>query len=95
MTRISRSDRSRSARSVHQRCRSDGYLPVSTRLVLEIAERTNTDVEALPALYDAIDPEALDRLVDHPSDRPVSVTFEYYGHRITVTGDAEIDISPR
>ena len=91
MIRRPHSDRSRPAR---KRCRSDGYLSVSTRIVLEIAEKTDTDVDALPTLYEAVDPEALDRLVEHPSDRPVAVTFEYYSHRVTVTGDGEIDIRP-
>lgn len=74
--------------------RTDGYSTLSTRVVLTIADETATDIDALPTLYETINPEALDQFVESATDRTVSVTFEYYDHRITVTGDGEIDVRP-
>ncbi|MCU4743937.1 HalOD1 output domain-containing protein [Natronoglomus mannanivorans] len=77
-----------------QAYRTDGYSMISTRVVLVIADETGTEIDALPTLYETINPEALDQLVESATDRAVSVTFEYYNHRITVTGDGEIDVRP-
>lgn len=71
----------------------DSNVPdVSTAVVCHVASVTDSDPTALPPLYDAIDPEALNRLVDG-SDELV-VEFEYDGFRVTVTGDGEIDLRP-
>ncbi|MCU4974439.1 hypothetical protein OB955_17080 [Halobacteria archaeon AArc-m2/3/4] len=77
-----------------QAYRTDGYSTISTRVVLTIADETGTEIDALPTLYETINPEALDRFVDSATDRAVSVTFEYFDHRITVTGNGEIDVRP-
>ncbi|WP_207591976.1 HalOD1 output domain-containing protein [Halomontanus rarus] len=77
-----------------QAYRTDGYSTISTRVVLAIADETETDIDALPTLYETINPEALDQLVESATDRTISVTFEYYDHRITVTGDGDIDVRP-
>lgn len=50
---------------------------------------------SLPPLFDTIDPEALDRLVDHAETRGTdfSLSFEYDGCQVTVSLD-EIVIEP-
>lgn len=65
---------------------------LSTAIVIELADRTDREIDELPPLYDAIDPTALDRLVDG-ADGSVSITFEYAGHRIAVEG-REFEIRP-
>lgn len=67
---------------------------VSTTLVIELADRTNSDVTALPPLYDTIDPDALDRLVADGDDGIV-IAFDYAGHRIAVHGDGSIEFERR
>lgn len=55
-------------------------------ILAAVASELGVDVADLDQpLYDAIDPDALNRLLEHGS--AVSVTFEYDGHRITVDGD--------
>ena len=49
-------------------------------------------------LYDAIDPEALDRLVNRASHGPhgapeLSVSFPYEGCRVTVTSTGRVAVS--
>lgn len=49
-------------------------------------------------LYDVVDPEALDRLVGGEGTRsegtPSRIEFTYYGHRVVVTAEGTVDVSP-
>lgn len=67
---------------------SDGEEPVSTTVVRSLGAITNTAPEEVPPLYDSVDPDALDRLIDDGAD--VRVRFEHVGYRITVTGTGEV-----
>jgi len=59
-----------------------------TEYISAMTGREQTD---FAPLYETIDPEALDSLVDS-SDRstPVSISFEYAGHSVTVRSDGEL-----
>lgn len=65
-------------------------------VVQRVAEHTAKDAIALPPIYEAIDPEALDRLVrsGREGDGAVSIQFIYAGHRIEVEQDGTIRCSP-
>jgi len=63
---------------------------VSERVVAEVARATGRDEITLPPLYDVIDPDALDALVD--SARKVEVSFVYAGYEITVESDERISL---
>lgn len=52
----------------------------SEDIVQAVAVREGTDPTALDPLYEAIDPDALDAVVDSGA----VVTFEYEGYEITV-----------
>ena len=67
---------------------------VSTTVLIELADRTNSDVTALPPLYETIDPDALDRLVADGHD-DLEIAFDYVGHRITVHGDGSFEFERR
>jgi hypothetical protein len=70
----------------------------STRVVDAVAARRGVPQDALPALYDAVDSDALDRLIAHASthtDTGVRVTFEYGGCEVSVDGDGELDVVER
>ena len=55
----------------------------SEAIVLEIAERIEVNPVDLPLLYERVDPEALDSLVQGPGS--VHVMFEYAGYEVTVS----------
>ncbi|WP_336337489.1 HalOD1 output domain-containing protein [Haloarcula brevis] len=59
-----------------------------TEYISAMTGREQTD---FPPLYETVDPEAVDSLVA-PSDRasPVSISFEYAGHAVTVRSDGEL-----
>lgn len=63
---------------------------VSTRIVRRVARATNRDETELPLLYDAIEPEALDTLIDRMSDGEIS--FGYAECKITVKSDGTIRV---
>lgn len=63
---------------------------VSVRVVETVADSTSRDALALPPLYDAVDPDALESLVETMSAGEIS--FRYAGRRVTVTSDGRIDL---
>ena len=69
----------------------------SMRVVDAVATRAGVDPASLsPPLYDAIDPDALDALVESdPKGRqsPPTVRFHYAGYAVTVDGDGTVDVS--
>ena len=70
----------------------------SLSIIERIATLEETDPITLPPLYDAIDPEALDSVVDSStasdSRSPATVRFSYCGYDVLVRRDGEITISP-
>ncbi|ELZ19988.1 hypothetical protein C475_21859 [Halosimplex carlsbadense 2-9-1] len=58
------------------------------------AERTNS--VDLPPLSGAVDPEALNALVDSGEDEcaPLRVTLTYAGYEITIDRDGDVDVVP-
>lgn len=66
----------------------------SLTVIDRIAALEETDPVELPPLYDAIDPEALDSLVDPPatddSRTASTVRFAYCGYDVRVRSDGEI-----
>lgn len=70
---------------------SDQNHSVSERVIETVAAEAETDPMDLPLLYETIDPDALDALIETLSDG--EVTFQYAGFAITVesTGIIELD----
>lgn len=67
----------------------DGRSP-SQAVIETLAEERDTAQKELPPLFEAVDPEALDRLF---LDRdPGTVSFSYSGYEITITEAGEIVI---
>jgi hypothetical protein len=65
---------------------------VSTAVVEAVSTASETPVFDLPPLYDAVDPDALDRLISGAQTVGVT-TFEYAGYLVTIHGDRTIDVS--
>lgn len=70
-----------------------------TTIVTKVAEVTDTPVEQLPMLYRVISPEALEMILDPgatiSTERPTTVTFEYYGQTVSVDSEGAITVSNR
>lgn len=64
--------------------------PATNAVVRAMATAADIPVEKLPALYDSIEPEALDQLLaPRINERPradVTVEFTYYGRTVRVDG---------
>lgn len=72
------------------------YRRSSTTLVTEIvsstAQHTGTDPLALPPLYESVDADALERLLNTTSKSDVTVTFTYAGARLEVRNDGDVRV---
>ncbi|WP_293031339.1 HalOD1 output domain-containing protein [Natronococcus sp.] len=70
-----------------------------TRAIIEaVARHEGVDVTAVepPAyepLYAVVDPEALDALFRGSSSDGASLSFEYAGYDVTVSGEGQIDVT--
>lgn len=67
---------------------------LTVRIVDLVAEVDGVDPVALPALYDAIDPESLGGLIARATPGTY-VHFEYHGYAIRVHGDGEVELVGR
>ncbi len=66
-------------------------LSASERVVRAVANHADADPLELPRLYDTVDPEALDAVVDALSDGEVS--FRYAGYAITVESSGTVELA--
>lgn len=71
---------------------------VTREIVAAIADETDRDPENLPPLYDAVDPDALEAIVNRSPrvDREASaieVTFDFAGCIVTVSTVDGVDVS--
>lgn len=70
----------------------------TAEIIRTVAARENVDpVDLDQPLFDAIDPEALDALLQHDSegviDSPISVEFRYCGYDLKVTSGGDVRIA--
>lgn len=63
----------------------------TVQVIQTVAETTSTDPLELPPLYDTIDPDALDSLVEDMTTGTIS--FNYTGLDITVHSDGTVIIN--
>lgn len=82
-------DQSRSYRAVHD---FGADISPSMAVIQAAEEVTGIDAVELPPLYGAIDPDALDALVQS-ADRTARVEFDYGDLAVTVQGDGEISVT--
>lgn len=66
--------------------------PVSEQIVRAVADTVDTDTLELPPLYEAIDPDALDRLIEGMTSGEIS--FIYAGYEVTVRSDSTVELTP-
>lgn len=65
---------------------------ISIEIVERVADREGVDPTDLEPLYDVVDPEALETLVDGACDGTIEVEFSYYGYEIVVDGNGTVSI---
>lgn len=69
--------------------------PISIGIVRAVAVLENTDPMELPPLYQVLDPEALDALVESNPGPPKRIEFDYYGYEVIVReGDHVTVVDP-
>lgn len=66
------------------------HTETTERIVETVATTKSVDPLDLPPLYDSIDPEALEKLVDRMDEG--EVVFTYAGTEVTVTEDGSVDV---
>lgn len=81
---------STSANRLHSRPGREADL--STAIVEAVSAASDTPIRELPALYDAVDPDALGSLFAG-RETDGYVTFQYAGHVVTVHADRTIEVS--
>ncbi|WP_436936537.1 HalOD1 output domain-containing protein [Halovenus marina] len=64
--------------------------PISERVIQKVAAATNTSTLELPPLYDDVDPDALDSLINEMSGG--EVIFMYNGHKVSVQSNGDIHL---
>lgn len=73
-----------------------GESSVTVAVIEGVAAEAECDPDELTSLYDAIDPDALERFFEtgtgeaHPERR---VVFEYDGYEVVVSGDGRIEVT--
>lgn len=61
------------------------------RVIEALAAAADTDpLSMTPTLYEVIDPDALDRLLD--TDESVTLQFEYDGHTVVAKSDGTVSV---
>ena len=67
----------------------------SQAVVKRVAACEEVDQTELAPLYGAIDPDALDRLVEtsRHNESALQITFTYHGYDVTVTGDGVVHLA--
>lgn len=73
--------------SIDTQTESEAALP-SVRVVNAVAVVADEDPLTMAPLYDVVDPDALDRLLDGEIDGQVQ--FAYAGHEVTVYGHGAV-----
>lgn len=71
----------------------DGEL--TGRIVSKVGDREGVPEEELPPLYDVIEPEALEKLVDHTrktSGADLRVQFRYAGYTVVIGDSGDITV---
>lgn len=69
-------------------------LTVPERVILAVAETNDVSpMELSPPLYETVDPDALESLIEQTSDPSFKVSFEFHGCHVTVHGNGDVAAS--
>ena len=70
-------------------------VPAGYAVVERVAALEGVDPTELPPLYESIDVEALERLVEaaEGAGSSLRVEFSYYGHEVSITGEGAVRVA--
>lgn len=71
----------------------DDDVSPSEKVVKAVAAKTGTDPLELPPLYETIDPDALDALVESSGERSLQLEFQFAGRHVVVDGTGGVGVS--
>lgn len=71
----------------------DDDVSPSEKVIQEVAAKTGTDPLELPPLYETIDPDALDALVESSGESGLQVEFQYADRHVVVDGTGGVGVS--
>lgn len=63
-------------------------------IVDRVAEAVDCAPTELPPLYETVDPDALERVIESNSNVSALLTFSYYGFTVTVSADRTVTLVP-
>ena len=67
---------------------------VTHEIIERVAEASDVDPCELPPLYNVVDTDALETLIDaDPETEEVRVSFDYGGYRVSVTGSGAVSLT--
>ncbi|MFC7134019.1 MULTISPECIES: HalOD1 output domain-containing protein [Salinibaculum] len=71
--------------------------PPSTAVVEAVCTATDREVQDIDPLYESLDPDALDRLLEAEAARGADLQFEFLfsGTRVTVRADGQVIVVPQ
>lgn len=79
--------------------RGTEYDTVSEEVIFTVAETVGRDPTEVEPLYDVVDPDALDTLLQSWRDAPARsggrVEFRMEGCEVTVRANGEVDVTPQ
>ncbi|WP_435154788.1 HalOD1 output domain-containing protein [Haladaptatus sp. DFWS20] len=70
--------------------RTQQHEPISHQIVVAVADHAGVETSNLPRLYDSIDPDALNAMVEHGGAN-LRISFSFAGYEVVVDDDS-IDI---
>ncbi|WP_317175991.1 HalOD1 output domain-containing protein [Halomontanus rarus] len=69
---------------------------ITAKIITKVARYEEVNPIELPPMWDSIDPEALDLLIQSSSDETaLRLKFSYYGYNIVVGEKDELDVAPK
>jgi len=68
-----------------------GKVPLSDRIVEEVAEKADVEPDELEPIYTAINPDALNQLFKSDQQSGM-IIFPYMGYKVFATSDGTIEI---
>lgn len=72
---------------VNMPCENGG---IAEQVILDVADASSSDELDLPPLYHAVDPEALESIVETLDDG--EIRFSYAGYSVTVDSECTVDL---
>jgi len=69
-------------------------ISASAAVVAALSSICGSDPSNMDPLYESIDTDSLNAIVESGSDSPVSLSFEFDEFDVTVTSDGTIEITP-